>query len=147
MVCQELSIQYIRKKSKMDRKQLELFRKAYDNSVKKCIKGKDKNGKDIEEQSNWVFFDRATLEKLLSMTDPKTGGIKMYFGQYDKENLDIIPLDRPLREDYIGRISLALAASNRTEQGMEDIYLANSVEEDGGLENGGNLCPPQCNPY
>ena len=130
----------------MDRKQLELFRKAYDNSVKKCIKGKDQNGKDIEEQTNWVFFERATLEKLLAMTDPKTGGIKMYFGQYDQENLGMIPLDRPLREDYIGRMSVALSASNRTAQGIEDIYLSDSSAEDQGLENGGKICPPECNP-
>jgi hypothetical protein len=131
----------------MNRKQLNLFRKEYDKSIKKCVKGKDKEEIEIQEQSDWVFFERATLEKLLAMTDVKTGGIKMYFGQYNEENLDMIPLDRPFREDYIGRLSLALSASNRTTQGIQDVYSADSVMEDQGLENGGTICPPDCNPY
>ena len=138
----------------MDDKELELFRKAYDKSVKKCIKGKDKNGRDIEEQSNWVWFDRAVIEELLAMTDPQSGGIKMYFGQYDENNIGMLPEDRKYREEYIGRISLALAASNKTEVGFEDIALPDTNKEEGlfpsrsggGIENGGSLCPPDCKP-
>ena len=136
----------------MTRDQLEAFRLAYGKSVKKCIKGKNKDGKEIEEQSDWVFFDRELIQSLLDMTDPKVGGLKMYFGQYDKENLDILPIDRKDREDYIGRISMAIAAANKTEKGFLDIDadLNNSttlVRSSGnGTENGGHLCPPECNP-
>lgn len=136
----------------MTREQLELFRRAYAKSVKKCVKGKNKNGKDIAEQSDWVFFDRELLQSLLDMTDPKTGGLKMYFGQYDKENLDILPKDRKDREDYIGRMSIAIAAANRTEKGIIDVddpseeSSKTKSRSGGAIENGGSLCPPACNP-
>lgn len=126
----------------MNNKQLEAFRNAYRESVKIGIKGKDKNGHDIEEQSDWVWFDRESLKKLLDTSDERTGGIKMYFGQYDKDNLDILPADRKNREDYIGRISIAMVASNKTDYGYEDLQKPDG----GGIKNGGDLCPPDCNP-
>jgi hypothetical protein len=136
----------------MTKKELEAFRSAYAKSVKKCIKGKDKNGKDIEEQSDWVFFDRKLIQDLLDMCDPITGGLKLYFGQYDKENLDILPIDRKDRDDYIGRISIAIAAANKTEGGIIDLgteskdSTALRISSGGSIENGGQLCPPNCNP-
>lgn len=136
----------------MTKEQLEAFRLAYAKSVKKCIKGKDKNGKDIEEQSDWVFFDRKLIQDLLDMCDPKIGGLKMYFGQYDKENLDILPIDRKDRDDYIGRISIAIAAANKTESGIFDLSTESknstdlAIDSGSSSRNGGILCPPNCNP-
>ncbi|WP_194776009.1 hypothetical protein [Pararhodonellum marinum] len=136
----------------MTREQLAQFREVYDKSAKKFQKAKGFDGKEIEEQTDWVFFDRDLIQKLLDMTDKKSGGIKMYFGQYDKENLDLIPKDRKLREDYEGRVSLALAAANR--EGEEIIDVDDEVIQargmgggsgGGGTQNGGNICPPSCN--
>lgn len=136
----------------MTKEQLEAFRLAYGKSVKKCIKGKNKNGKDIAEQSDWVFFDRKLIQDLLDMCDPKTGGLKLYFGQYDKENLDILPKDRKDRDDYIGRISIAIAAANKTESGIIDLEVESknstdlTLDSGSSIRNGGALCPPYCNP-
>jgi hypothetical protein len=136
----------------MTKEQLDAFRFAYAESVKKCIKGKNKNGKDIEEQSDWVFFDRKLIQDLLDMSDPKTGGIKLYFGQYDKENIDILPIDQNDRDDYIGRISIAVAAANKTDNGIVDFIGESkdssnlSLDSGDTLRNGGQLCPPNCNP-
>ncbi|MCL6260533.1 hypothetical protein M3O96_15630 [Aquiflexum sp. TKW24L] len=136
----------------MTKEQLEAFRLAYAKSVKKCIKGKNKNGKNIAEQSDWVFFDRKLIQDLLDMTDPISGGLKLYFGQYDKENLDILPIDRKDRDDYIGRISIAIAAANKTEFGIIDLNDESKdsttfkLSSGGSIENGGDLCPPGCNP-
>jgi hypothetical protein len=136
----------------MTKEELDAFTSAYSKSVKKCIKGKDKNGKDLEEQSDWVFFDRKLIQDLLDMTDPKSGGLKLYFGQYDKENLDILPIDQQDREDYIGRISIAIAAANKTESGIIDLMTESKNSTDltpdsgGYTRNGGQLCPPDCNP-
>ncbi|MGY6523435.1 MAG: hypothetical protein ACXIUD_17015 [Mongoliitalea sp.] len=136
----------------MTREQLEAFRKAYANSVKKCIKGIDKNGQEIDQQSDWVFFDRALLQSLLDMTDPQTGGLKMYFGQYDKSTLDLLPEGQPNREDYLGRMSIAIAAANKTEKGIIDVENPKTIASkttadlEESLKNGGELCPPSCNP-
>ncbi|MCH6199625.1 hypothetical protein MMU07_08545 [Aquiflexum sp. LQ15W] len=136
----------------MTKEQLEAFRLAYAKSVKKCVKGKNKNGKDIDEQSDWVFFDRKLIQELLDMTDSKSGGLKLYFGQYDKENLDILPIDQKDREDYIGSISIAVAAANKTENGIIDLGNESKNSTDltrnsgGSPRNGGLLCPPNCNP-
>ncbi|MBW3469237.1 hypothetical protein [Arthrospiribacter ruber] len=141
----------------MNRKELEAFRKAYQQAAKKSIKANNGRGKPIEEQSNWVWFDRDSIQKLLDMTDPKTGGIKIYFGQYDKENVEMLPRERREKHDYIGRLSLALVASNKTKTEYEDIYSESPQESDkdtlslkssGGPSplNAGSVCPPDCTP-
>lgn len=136
----------------MTKEQLEAFRKAYANSVQKCIKGIGKNGREIEKQSDWGFFDRELLQSLLDMTDPKTGGLKMYFGQYDKNTLELLPEGLPKREDYLGRMSIAIAAANKTEKGIIDVEsstvkgLKSATDLEEPLKNGGQLCPPECNP-
>jgi hypothetical protein len=141
----------------MTREELEGFRKAYQKSAKKSIKAENAQGKPINEQSEWVWFDRDSIQKLLDMTDPKTGGIKIYFGQYDKKNIEMLPQDRKNREEYIGMVSLALVASNKTKTAFEDIYSDTlpgteenkiSQKSGGGSSplNAGNVCPPGCTP-
>ena len=132
----------------MTREELKNFVSVYNKSVRKGIKGKDKEGKDVEEQTSWAFFDREVIEKLLAQTDPKAGGIKIYLGQYDKDNLDLVPKDRKDREDYIGRVSLALSAANREEDGIFDLFDNKSDQEgsDSSIENGAAICPPYCRP-
>lgn len=139
----------------MTREELEAFRKAYQKAAKKSVKAN--NGKDqpINEQSDWVWFDRDSIQKLLDMTDPKTGGIKIYFGQYDKENIEMLPQDRKNREEYVGMVSLALVASNKSKTSYTDILSGDEtnsndsvVKSDQGPSplNAGELCPPDCNP-
>ncbi|MFC0262509.1 hypothetical protein [Fontibacter flavus] len=123
------------------------FIEAYNKHGKKSKKARGQNGKDIEDQTDWVWFDRKTLQELIDMTDAEKGGIKMYFGQYDKDTLSMIPEGRAKREEYIGRISLVLAPCNKTETDFEDVSLMkSSSDDDSNLKNGGYLCPPGCNP-
>lgn len=142
----------------MTREELEAFRKAYQKAAKKSIKAKNKNGKVINEQSDWVWFDRNTIQKLLDMTDSEKGGIKIYFGQYDENNVNMLPEDMRKKHDYIGRVSLALAACNKTETEFEDIYSeSNEIQNTSNLMlmrsndrdspvNAGYVCPPDCQP-
>lgn len=142
----------------MTREELEAFRNAYQKAAKKSIKAKNKNGKVINEQSDWVWFDRNTIQKLLDMTDSEKGGIKIYFGQYDKSNVDMLPEDMRKKHDYVGRVSLALAACNKTETEFEDIYSeSNEIQDTSKMVlmssrnrdspvNAGDVCPPLCNP-
>jgi hypothetical protein len=137
----------------MTKEELDAFKSAYDISVRKCIKGKDKNGKDIEEQTEWIWFDRKTLMDLLNNADEETGGIKMYLGQYDKNNINILPEKYPDRESCIGRISLALTPANKTEAGIIDVTssgdisrTSSEIEQSYLVMNCGTICPPFCIP-
>lgn len=137
----------------MTKEELDAFKSAYDISVRKCIKGKDKNGKDIEEQTEWIWFDRKTLMDLLNNADEEIGGIKMYLGQYDKNNINILPEKYPDRESCIGRISLALTPANKTEAGIIDVTssgdisrTSSEIEQSYLVMNGGTICPPFCIP-
>ncbi|MCR9016903.1 hypothetical protein [Aquiflexum gelatinilyticum] len=132
----------------MTKEELKNFVSVYNKSVRKGIKGKNKEGKDVQEQTSWAFFTREEIERLLEITDPKSGGIKIYFGQYDKENLDLVPKDRKDREDYIGMVSLALSAANQKEDGIFDVFdnQSEEVSDTNSIANGGKICPPYCQP-
>lgn len=136
----------------MTKEEFDAFKSVYDKSVRKCIKGRDNNDKDIEEQTEWIWFDRNTLLNLLNHADEKTGGIKMYIGQYDKKNIELLPERYPNRESCIGRISLALTPANRTDAGIIDVTESSSEVSKSSsqgnnlLKNAGTMCPPFCAP-
>lgn len=140
----------------MTKEELEAFRSAYDKSVRKCKKGKNNKGEEIEEQTEWIWFDRNTLMDLLKHADDASGGIKMYIGQYDKKNINILPDSYPEKENCIGRISLALTPANKTDAGIIDVTaptIADAAEisramsvQSNMILNGGTICPPYCSP-
>lgn len=132
----------------MNQDDLKKFVKPYRASIQVGEPGRDEQGAAIKNQSQWVFFDRATIEKLLRLTDDNKGGIKVYFGQYDRENLYLVPQDRKDREQYIGKISVALSAANQESDGIYDVFSSQkSLRSDGdSIENGGTICPPYCRP-
>jgi len=142
----------------MTREELEAFRTVYQRFARRSIKAEDAEGKEIDEQSDWVWFDRKTIQNLLDMTKEDTGGIKIYFGQYDKDNVDMLPEERRKKHDYVGRVSLALMACNKTKTEYEDIYSgSNEIQDSSKMMlmrggdgdspvNAGELCPPDCTP-
>jgi hypothetical protein len=132
----------------MKQEDLKNFVAPYRSSIQAGLPGRDQEGREITDQSQWVFFDREMLEKLLKMTDAKKGGIKIYFGQYDRENLYLVPQDRKDRAQYIGKISVALSAANEEKDGVFDVFLKADGQKSGddSIENGGKLCPPFCEP-
>ncbi|WP_291783641.1 hypothetical protein [Cecembia sp.] len=133
----------------MTKDDLKRFIKPYQKHVQKGLPAIDKCGHLVTEQSQWVFFDRETIQKLLDMTDPSTGGIKIYFGQYSRENIYLIPEDRLDKEEYIGKISVALSAANEDKDGIFDLFAQESKHKSSGdesVQNAGKLCPPHCRP-
>jgi len=113
--------------------ELEKFKqltKAYRDAIGSGRPGQNSERQPITRQSTSIWFDRKTLEGLLAQTDERTGGIKIFFAQYGKE-------DNQEKEghDYTGQLTLVLAASNDNEDPTEEIQI----------ENGGTLCPPDCN--
>lgn len=117
----------------MDLKKFKKLRDNYSQHAGSGKSSKDRNGKIISNQTQSVWFDRKTIQELLDKTDEKKGGIKIYFGEYDKETLDLVTeIKDPL--DLIGRLTVILGASNENED----------TEEPALLRNGGKICPPNC---
>jgi len=72
---------------KISKEDFELMKSKYDKEFKKGKSTKNSEGKDKILQTNWIFFDRETLEGLLGKVDkdPKIGGIQFYITEYMEE--------------------------------------------------------------
>jgi hypothetical protein len=113
----------------------------YKKEIKTGSPGQSTSGK-INEQTDWVFFDRQTLEGLLEQADkdPLKGGIKFSFAQYNQEIAEkFYPKDS---EKYAGMITLVMSPAN-FENGQIMESTARSGEES--YANRGIMCPPMCN--
>ncbi|RIW18526.1 molecular chaperone DnaK [Algoriphagus lacus] len=118
---------------KISKADFEQMKAKYDQEVKKGKPAKGKKG-DIVDQTDWIFFDRKTLEEILA--DPNAGGIKFYFTEYTEEVAKKLHPENP--DEYVGRINLVMTASV---DGQGEILDASG---DSSYYNRGKLCPPTC---
>lgn len=88
---------------------------------------------EFSNQSKSVWFDRKSIERLLQQTDEKTGGLKIFFGVYDKSTVADIQSERTA-EESIGKLTVILTASDDNR----------STDEPDKILNGGKTCPPDC---
>lgn len=119
---------------KITKQDFDQMKSNYNQEVKKGKPGKDQKG-DVDNQTDWIFFDRETLEKVLAQadSDPKKGGIKFYITEYTKE---VAEKYHPTDSDaYEGRLTLVFEATHA--DGLE-------ATVGGDLENLGTSCPPRC---
>lgn len=109
----------------------------YMKEVKKGKPGKNKTT-DITDQTDWIFFDRETLEAILAEADqdPKKGGIKFYLTEYTEETANAIHPEDP--ESYVGRLALVLSPVT-----VESVEIT-VADGDGSYYNKGVSCPPTC---
>ncbi|EON78845.1 hypothetical protein ADIS_0742 [Lunatimonas lonarensis] len=115
----------------MEFKKFNRLRANYEEFIETAER--DIHGKHAIQQTKSVWFDRATIEKLLALTDPKKGGIKIYFGQYDEETLPEID-DTKAKKQMDGRLTVILAASDENKDPQEETQVINN----------GWFCPPNC---
>lgn len=116
----------------MDFKKFERLRKQYEEFIAKAEKEID--GEKAIQQTRSVWFDRHTIEELLKQTDPRTGGIKIFFGKYDEETLSESNTSANKKE-LDGKLTVILAASDDNEDPQVESMVV----------NGGKVCPPDCN--
>jgi hypothetical protein len=118
---------------KISKEDFDQMKSKYDREVKKGKAAKGKNG-DIDNQTDWIFFDKKTLQEILA--NPNAGGIKFYFTEYTEEVAKKLYPENP--DEYVGRVNLVMTAS---ENGQSEIL------DEGGepsYYNRGKICPPAC---
>ncbi|HLT06356.1 MAG TPA: hypothetical protein VK014_02460 [Cyclobacteriaceae bacterium] len=117
----------------MDLNKFKKLRESYAKQIGRGEYGKNREGKKITDQTQSIWFDRKTIQDLLDQTDEKTGGIKIYFGEYDEDTADEVTSVKDTK-DLVGRLTVILAASNDNEDPTDGKLL----------KNGGKICPPNC---
>lgn len=115
----------------MDFKKFDRLRKQYEEFIAKAEKEID--GEKAIQQTRSVWFDRHTIEKLLAQTDPKIGGIKIFFGKYDEDTLSESD-STANSKDLDGKLTVILAASDNNEDPQTETMVV----------NGGKICPLDC---
>jgi hypothetical protein len=127
---------------KISKEDFESMKTKYDKEVKKGKSAKGKNGKDKIDQTNWIFFDRETLERLLAKADkdPKVGGIQFYFTEYTEE---VASKYYPNDVDKVtGALTLVMRPAN-LQEGQDSVKILETGDD---FENRGTMCPPFCKP-
>lgn len=115
----------------MDFKKFNRLKEQYELFISQVEK--EGEGAKSIRQTRSVWFDRHTIEELLKQTDPKTGGIKIFFGKYDEDTLSESD-QTSKREELDGKLTLILAASD----------VNQDPEVESMIVNGGKVCPPEC---
>ena len=111
----------------------------YDQEVKQGKPAIGITGEEKTNQTEWIFFDRETLEGLLAKADkdPKVGGIQFYFTEYTEETAEnTFPKEGAA---YTGQMALVMRAANLKENNLIG-------GEEGEYEVGGLPCPYHCDP-
>src|SRR5690606_22761895 len=108
----------------MDIKKFKQLRESYNHHIGRGKSGRDKNGEKVTHQTQSVWFDRKTIQELLDQTDENSGGIKMFFGEYDSETAgEVQDIDDP--RELVGRLTVILSASNDNEDPSEKTMIRN----------------------
>ncbi|GAB3660031.1 hypothetical protein GCM10028791_33740 [Echinicola sediminis] len=131
---------------KLTKKQFAAIQQKYSKEIREGKPGRGRKQHEIKDQTKWIWFDREEIEEVLSKADPKTGGIKFYFGEYDES------FESTLGEDYVGRLMLAMVPANKDENGSiietESLEVSDEDEDEdedeGVIYNFGTVCPPHC---
>lgn len=126
---------------KISKEDFESMKAKYDKEVKKGKPAKGAKGKDKDNQLNWVFINRATLEGLLAKADenPTVGGIQFFVTEYTEDTAKKVHPNQAAA--YEGQLTLVMRAAN-----LKDNQLIFLDDDAGGFEGGGMECPYLCEP-
>ncbi|MEB2779401.1 molecular chaperone DnaK [Algoriphagus sp. C2-6-M1] len=127
---------------KISKSDFESMKAKYDKEIKKGKPAKDKKNKDKIDQTNWIFFNRETLEGLLAKADkdPKKGGVQFYITEYTKE------VAEKYHPNYTEQLTGALTLVMRPANVVNELVSGVVGGEGGDYENNGRICPPFCEP-
>jgi len=126
---------------KISKKDFEAMKAKYDSEVKKGKPAQGKLKKDKDNQTDWVFFDKETLEELLAKVDkdPKVGGIQFFITEYTDETArKVHPKEAAA---YVGQMTLVMFPANLEGKKVVRLELDGELDE---YECGGVECPYIC---
>ncbi|UZD21255.1 molecular chaperone DnaK [Algoriphagus halophytocola] len=128
---------------KIDKKDFESMKDKYDKEVKKGKPAKGVKGKDKDNQTDWIFVTRKTLEGLLAKADedPSVGGIQFYMTEYTEETAEKSHPGQGVA--YTGQLALVMRAANLQEGQLVSVGLGDPEDE---YEEGDVVCPYHCEP-
>lgn len=120
---------------KISKQDYEEMKAKYDKEVKKGKPGKDKNSKDITEQTNWISHTKEDLMEVLNQEG--VTGIKFHFTEYTQKVAE--KFYGKEAELYVGRIGFVYSP----------IYGSTATDNSVNLEGDeyydmGTTCPPKC---
>lgn len=119
---------------KISKQDFDEMKAKYDKEVKKGKPGKDKNNKDVTEQTNWISHTKEDLLEVLNQEG--VTGIKFHFTEYTQKVAE--EFYGKEAERYVGRIGFVYSP-------IYDSSAAKSVNLNGDeYYDLGTSCPPKC---
>jgi hypothetical protein len=120
---------------KISKADFEEMKAKYNKEVKKGKSAKDKNNKDVTEQTNWVSHTKEDLMEVLNQEG--VTGIKFHFTEYTQKVAE--EFYGKEAELYVGRIGLVYSPIYDSSASAKSVNL----DEDEYYDKGTN-CPPKC---
>lgn len=118
---------------KISKADFDQMKGKYDKEIKKGKPGKDKDNKDVTEQTNWVSHTKDGLMEVLNQEG--VTGIKFYFTEYTQKIAEEFYGDQA--DLYVGRLGLVYSpiygSSGKIKSSEEEDYYDRGV-----------TCPPIC---
>ena len=123
----------------ISKEDFESMKAKYDQEVKQGKPATGITGEEKTNQTDWIFFDRETLEGLLAKADkdPKVGGIQFYFTEYTEETAKKAYPNEGAA--YCGQMTLVMRAANLISKKVIGIELDGDE-----YQNKGTSCPYNC---
>lgn len=120
---------------KISKEDFDQMKAKYDKEVKKGKPGKDKNNKDVTEQTNWVSHTKEDLMEVLNREG--VTGIKFYFTEYTQKVAEEFYGEEA--DQYVGRLGLVYSPIYFS----SDSPRSSNLNGDEYYDRGTN-CPPKC---
>lgn len=120
---------------RISKEEFEEMREKYSQEVGSGKPGTNEKG-EITTQTQWIFFDRASIQRVLDESDPEKGGIKFHLTEYTAATAE--KYHKGQGEVYNGMLTLVFEAAS-----SDQLTAQNGTN----FENVGKSCPPFCETY
>ena len=118
---------------KISKEDFEKMKAKYDREIKKG-KPATAQGKDIEDQTNWIFYTKEDL--LEALNQEGVVGLRFYPVEYTPETAREFYGEEG--GEYVGRLGMVYSPI------IKNTVSDSTTDMEGGYFDRGKLCPPNC---